>query len=53
MRHADPWDEISRLEKQMEVELLAELERVRVERRERFAVIERTPSDRGDLDPQL
>jgi hypothetical protein len=52
MHHADPWDEISRLEKDMEVELLAQFERVRIERREGIAVIERIPSDRGDLDPQ-
>lgn len=26
MNHADPWDEIARLEKQMEVELLSQLE---------------------------
>jgi hypothetical protein len=26
MTHADPWDETSRLEKQVEAELLAELE---------------------------
>lgn len=26
MNHADPWDEITRLEKEMEAELLAQLE---------------------------
>jgi hypothetical protein len=26
VNHADPWDEIARLERQMEVELLAQLE---------------------------
>ena len=29
MTHADPWDEIVRLEKQMDAELLARLEEVR------------------------
>jgi hypothetical protein len=33
MNHADPWDEIKRLEKQMDVELLAELEHARVRHR--------------------
>ena len=27
MRHADPWDEVARLERQMEAELLAQLDK--------------------------
>ena len=53
MNHADPWDEITRLEKQMEVELLAEPERVRVKHRKGARVKGRMPFDRGLFDPQL
>ena len=53
MNHADPWDEIARLEKQMEVELLAHLEDAAVERRKGIPVSERLPSDGLLLDPEL
>jgi hypothetical protein len=53
MNHADPWDEITRLEKQMEVELLAELERARAKHRKGIPVNGRMPSNRGLIEPQL
>ncbi|HSH74194.1 MAG TPA: hypothetical protein VLA09_00705 [Longimicrobiales bacterium] len=34
MERADPWDEIARLERQMEFELLSQLERTRAQRAE-------------------
>lgn len=38
MKHADPWDEITRLEKQMEAESLELQDRSRDEAREREAI---------------
>ena len=52
MNQADPWDEITRLEKQMEVELLAELAIARVKRRKGISVNERTSSAHKLLDRQ-
>ena len=52
MEHADPWDEIARLEKQMEVELLLQLERTRADEAESLAATERAPVDRTLLDPR-
>jgi hypothetical protein len=53
MNHADPWDEIVRLESEMEVELLAALEEARVKHRKGIAVSERIPSGAGRFDPEL
>ena len=52
MNHADPWDEIARLEKQMEVELLAALARTRARQRKSVPVNERIPSARERLEPR-
>jgi hypothetical protein len=52
MDYADPWDEIARLERQMEVELLMQLERTLVHEAERLPVAERVPADRTRLDPR-
>ena len=43
MNHADPWDEIARLEKQMEVELLAQREAAPPAAPKAREPIERTP----------
>lgn len=52
MNHADPWDEMVRLEKQMEVELLAALARTRTKQRKDVPVNERLPSAHGRLEPR-
>lgn len=67
MNHADPWDEIARLTKQMDVELLRQLRserQDRVKKRQRASKLRRTtgsarasdaalPRHGGRADPQL
>lgn len=53
MGHADPWDEAARLEWEMEVELLARLERSPSKEVEGLPAGERAPVDRAHLDPPL
>lgn len=53
MNHADPWDEVARLEWEMEVELLAQLERSRSSEAGGLPASERVPVDRAHLDPRL
>jgi len=50
MEHADPWDEVARLERQMEIELLSQLERTVNRETERLPDAERKATDRTLLD---
>lgn len=51
MNHADPWDEITRLERQMEVESLALNERSADEALRRDTLRARRGSNRGPTGP--
>ena len=50
MQHADPWDEIARLEKQMDAELLEELEDAEPAEASRRKAVERASHVRRELD---
>jgi hypothetical protein len=45
MNHADPWDEVARLQKQMDVELLRELRGKQSDHSKRPETNERAPKD--------
>jgi len=46
MNHADPWDEIARLQKQMDVELLRQLRGKQADGSKRLEKKERVPKER-------
>jgi hypothetical protein len=47
MNHADPWDEVARLQKQMDVELLRQLRGKQPDGAKRLDMSERTPKDKS------